>query len=75
MLGNVWEWCTTGMAKSTTPSPRSMIRPGPATGGVRVRRGGAWNSFPLWLRASFRNWNTPQSRCVNLGFRVVRNVE
>ena len=42
---------------------------GPATGDRRVRRGGAWNSFPIWARASFRNWNTPVSRCVNLGFQ------
>jgi formylglycine-generating enzyme required for sulfatase activity len=44
---------------------------GPDSGDRRVRRGGAWNSFPLWARAAFRNWNSPRSRCVNLGFRVV----
>jgi len=47
---------------------------GPKTGVLRVRRGGAWNSFPLWARAAFRNWNSPGSRCVNLGFRVARNA-
>ncbi len=71
MHGNVWEWCSDFHAvdyysKSPTDDPQ-----GPAEGTKRVRRGGAWNSFPLWARASFRNWNTPQSRCVNLGFRVV----
>ena len=47
MLGNAWEW--TGdwyaedyYARSPTNDPQ-----GPASGSVRVRRGGAWNSFPL----------------------------
>jgi formylglycine-generating enzyme required for sulfatase activity len=67
----VWEWTSDWhgddyYAQSPLEDPQ-----GPATGDVRVRRGGAWNSFPLWARASFRNWNDPSSRCLNLGFRVV----
>ncbi len=72
MHGNAWEWCSDRYgedyyAKSPVDDPT-----GPETGGRRVRRGGGWNSFPLFARASFRNWNVPESRCVNLGFRVLR---
>ena len=37
-----------GMARITTPSRLWTIRRGPATGNRRVRRGGGWNSFPIW---------------------------
>ena len=47
---------------------------GPASGTVRVRRGGGWNSFPLYARSSYRNYLASGSRCVNLGFRVVREA-
>jgi len=74
MHGNVWEWCSDwhddySYAHSPQDDPR-----GPEEEGVRVRRGGGWNTFPLFARASFRNWHTPQSRCLNLGFRVVREL-
>ena len=75
MQGNVWEWVSdwhspTYYAESPTDDPQ-----GPATGEVRVRRGGAWNSFPVWMRLSFRNINTDESRCHNLGFRVARDAD
>lgn len=74
MHGNAWEWVSDWYGEDYYSVSPIDDPQGPATGRVRVRRGGAWNSFPIWLRSSFRNINTPSSRCLNLGFRVVRDL-
>lgn len=74
MHGNAWEWTADWYGEEYFQSSPVDDPTGPKSGKVRVRRGGGWNSFPLWVRASFRNWNTPASRCVNLGFRVAANL-
>jgi formylglycine-generating enzyme len=73
MHGNVWEWCQdyydeNYYSKSPVDDPK-----GPADGSIYVRRGGAFHTFPLYVRSSFRNWNSPQTRYLNLGFRVARD--
>jgi len=74
MHGNVWEWCSDWYAADYYARSPVDDPAGPESGTKRVRRGGAWHSFPLWARAAFRNWNSPGSRCVNLGFRVGAEV-
>ncbi len=71
MHGNVWQWVSDfygadSYAKSPIDDPQ-----GPPSGRKHVRRGGGWATWSFYCRASYRNYNTPQSRYFNLGFRVV----
>jgi sulfatase modifying factor 1 len=73
MHGNVWEWCSDWY----DDYPRSAVDDpqGPARGEVHARRGGGWNTFPMWGRSCSRNYATGiKNRICNLGFRVVREI-
>lgn len=74
MHGNAWEWVSDWYGENYYAASPVDDPQGASNGDVRVRRGGGWNSFPIWLRSSFRNINTPGSRCLNLGFRVARDM-
>lgn len=75
MNGNAWEWVSDwhaddAYARSVRDDPQ-----GPATGTVRVRRGGSWHTWPLYARCTYRNWNTPETRYTLVGMRLVREIQ
>ncbi len=72
--GNVSEWCTDWMADdyyraSPVDDPR-----GPASGTMRVFRGGRWNWPPVFQRSAFRSGYRPNYRDAVTGFRVVCEI-
>jgi len=70
MSGNVWEWCWDGYA-DYPPEAKTDWR-GPDKGSGRVLRGGSWAAYPELCRVANRYFNGPDSRDLDLGFRVVR---
>lgn len=75
MHGNAWEWVADWYgedyyANSPTDDPQ-----GPATGNVRVRRGGSWHTWALYTRSSYRNWNTQETRYPLVGLRLLREAD
>ena len=75
MHGNAWEWTADWhddhyYAASPVDDPK-----GPATGSVRVRRGGSWHTWSFYARASFRNWNLASTRYTLVGMRLLREAD
>ncbi len=73
MAGGVWEWCSDWYGPRYYEVAPEVDPPGPATGELKVARGGAWNAMPLQNRAANRNAWRPVARFSNLGFRCARS--
>jgi formylglycine-generating enzyme required for sulfatase activity len=70
MLGNVWEW--TNDRYAPYEAAEQVDPTGPLQGAIRVRRGGAWNSFPMIARVGNRGNSLSQTqRSDSTGLRLV----
>ena len=70
MSGNVWEWCWDW--KGSYSSGNQSDPRGPASGSVRVNRGGSWYNSARNLRSANRYGYSPGDSNYSLGFRLVR---
>ncbi len=67
MHGNVWEWCADRYGKygGDATDPR-----GPASGSLRVLRGGSWYGISRYCRSAGRRSDAPGSVLNTYGFRL-----
>jgi formylglycine-generating enzyme required for sulfatase activity len=73
MGGNVWEWVNDrydGSYYSQSPSENPQ---GPATGKIRLLRGGSWYFSDSFVRSAIRYYFAPDDWDFIIGFRCVRS--
>lgn len=71
MHGSVWEWCRDWHGLWSVTAGGDTDPDGPATGRLRVLRGGSYLTSARDCRSAFRNATTPLAEGGTMGFRVV----
>jgi formylglycine-generating enzyme required for sulfatase activity len=72
--GNVWEWCQDHWHNNYQGAPENgsaWINTNAEENKTRVLRGGSWNDNPRYCRSAARDYNNPDNRDYDVGFRVV----
>jgi sulfatase modifying factor 1 len=72
MSGNVCEWCSDWYGADYYKNSSAVNPQGPASGSLRVLRGGSWGNYPQFCRVANRNNFTPDDRFNFIGFRLAR---
>lgn len=75
MVGNVLQWCSDWYSPVYYKEAIDKNPQGPATGKLRVLRGGAWCFPPLMLRSSGRFGLSASIRKEFIGFRIAMDSE
>jgi len=75
VYGNVFEWVQDWYAKELPASREFTDYRGPATGESRVNRGGSWYYEAEYCRSDKRDYDTPDYRDSDLGFRLALSLE
>ncbi len=72
MAGNVSEWTADYYADKSAQSQSTINPHGPATGTLRVVRGGSWRESAVFARTTSRQGLDPETRASEIGFRCAR---
>ena len=75
MSGNVWEWCNDWYDINYYSNSPAEDPQGPASGVLRVLRGGCWYDIARACRSSNRYWDVPGYRINSYGFRLCCSAE